>query len=1430
MALSNARAVSVGETPYPHESAAIRFAREALPDRDPFHLWALIDLLDPSTGRQLELDLLVIGYSAIYLIEIKSGPGLYTGDAIDWWWTPPGGEPRWMDNPRRLTQRKAQILKSRLTAKLPHDLRAPWIEPLVFLANTDTTLRLSEGGRAGVVTQAELARAITHHEFPGGPAVWSQSPIDRPTLRAVVKGFEQIGIRRRKGKLFVGPYELGAILDETDSFQDREATHRDIKSQKRRARTYLVPEQSSVERRQQLRRAADHEAQLLYEVREHPGILRFTEYVTDAPLGPTVLLDAFEGGIPLDAFLRENPGLAFSERIGLIEEVGRALDFCHKKEVVHGALSPSAVLVRRRSGPFASGGGSPSLETRLFDFQLGRGHEIEATSHWSALATEAWSIYQAPELRDDPGLRSPQSDLFSLGALAHLILTGQPPGATIVDVAARLAQHRHLDPRLVTDTVPDEVADLVAMATDVALVSRADDVGEWVELLIERATTPTASAEPEISPLEARKGDRLGDLEVIKVLGHGASSRVLEVARPDRRQFALKVSIGPDQDERLAVEAALLARLRHPRIVVLEGTPTFGGRPCLLLSLAGDRTLHRLLADEGTVSLDYGQRYGVDLLDALTCLEEAEVLHKDLKPANLGVGTTRRQASGLTLFDFSLAGSAADLLGVGTAAYRDPFLPARGRWDHAADRYSAAVVLHELLTGQRPRLTAPSEDPTATVQVSAERFDPAARTALAAFFARALSRDAATRFPSAVEMRRAWERAFEIERRPAAATSTAARDALDRPELTDEAIAAIAADTPIAALPLTGRAKNALDRAGVLRAADLLTLPRNRLSGIRGVGRLVADEIHQLRERLADRALPASGAPFFAGYHGEDQLLITALVRADAELLADAGVRTLSHLAAAPAGQLEALADRGLDLAAVRARLTEENSAADERDRPTTLTGWIAALLSPTKKNLQHVRALYGLAGPLVGQTGLGPREVAAALGITPPAIYIALTKARDTWAAHPAMPLLIARLRDRVTAAGGAAPLARVAAELLAELPHEPGEGAADPALLMFALIRAAAEVDKEDPAGLGLARLHDVLWLVASDDIADAARRLGRIADELAGRDVLAGPAECARALAAAAEDSPLAALPAERLVTLAAAAAERAEVSSRLELYPRGMAARRALELSAAVLGPGKPMELLEKVAARYPDAEPLPDRPELDELLASYDLHWDAAEAAYSRRGASPPTSFDTRHVSHPRVAAEPSQPRVLSAREIVVADFDDRIRAALERRALLVLGVAADQAPVAARALGARHRLVPISFDRLFADELARQMKSRGVAWDSVTAADAEGPTGEAWPLLVGLARDVATAIAGRLLPPRKPLFLVDPGLIDRYQLTDFLRALGAAAARDDADAILVLVPDQGGGTPAIGGRTPVPGLLPGQTTWIDPGWLKEARV
>ena len=119
--------------------------------------------------------------------------------------------------------------------------------------------------------------------------------------------------------------------------------------------------------------------------------------------------------------------------------------------------------------------------------------------------------------------------------------------------------------------------------------------------------------------------------------------------------------------------------------------------------------------------------------------------------------------------------------------------------------------------------------------------------------------------------------------------------------------------------------------------------------------------------------------------------------------------------------------------------------------------------------------------------------------------------------------------------------------------------------------------------------------------------------------------------------------------RLLALAAAVSERAALSSRLELYPRGMAADRALRLALGALAGAStltPEEIRRRVAGRYPDAACLPERPDLDALLrdAGSELRWepDAADGQGAYR--SPLRKFVTisSATSYTRVAGGASR--------------------------------------------------------------------------------------------------------------------------------------------------------------------------------------------
>src|SRR5690606_29638842 len=100
------------------------------------------------------------------------------------------------------------------------------------------------------------------------------------------------------------------------------------------------------------------------------------------------------------------------------------------------------------------------------------------------------------------------------GALAFTILTGAPPAADLSERARVFRERRCLDPRTLDESVPEGVAQAVAFASHEVIAQRADDAGDWLELLLDEATEPERVPESDISPLHARPDDAVGPYKV----------------------------------------------------------------------------------------------------------------------------------------------------------------------------------------------------------------------------------------------------------------------------------------------------------------------------------------------------------------------------------------------------------------------------------------------------------------------------------------------------------------------------------------------------------------------------------------------------------------------------------------------------------------------------------------------------------------------------------------------------------------------------------------------------------------------------------------------------------------------------------------------------------------------------------------------------
>jgi serine/threonine protein kinase len=1187
---------------------------------------------------------------------------------------------------------------------------------------------------------------------------------------------------------------------------------------------YLAGLATTTEEEQRLRRQAEREFRVVQDLR-HDGIAQPLDLV-QAERGPALLFERVEGEERLDLWAPGGlHGLGLDARIELVRQLGEAIAYAHSRKVTHRALTARSVLVRPSSGP----GGLPQLVighwqagARELAARLTRDPTDTSGPAFGTDLTERLDaneqVYLAPEAFSVEDPDGSALDVFSLGALAFLLLAGQPPAADLTEREAMLAVHEGLALDAAADGLPSELLTLVAFATDPVPTRRAT-VRELLDLLDEALETLTAPQpalpEPEtaggVDPLAAHQGEVLeGGWHVERRLGSGSTAVALLCRRPGSSEpEVLKVAKDEEHAERLRDEARALEQLRHPGVVELLGVERVGGRTALRLAPAGDptdklgMTLADRLAAQGRLGLDLLERFGDDLLEIIAYLESEGIPHRDIKPDNLGVRPRRGDRSlHLVLFDFSLARTPDTSLGAGTPGYLDPFLGERPgrRWDPAADRYAAAATLHEMATGTRPVWGDGRTDPIhledQKPRLDGGLLDPSVRDGLLRFFLRALHRRPGSRYDTGEQMRQAWRAVFAAAARPVTSTEEGlAADAASLERLADAA----SLETPVAELGLSGAATSALERLGLGTVEQLLAYPTADWNRAAGVGLQVRREVLEAIGRLRARfdAEPADPA--------------ASIDRLAAQLIA----KPTTPQAQADHDPLELL----LGLHGERPRLP-----------------------LPGDGDTAHGRA--PLAWP-------GPADVKARFGLDRAGYDALLDRARARWGKQPAITQVRRELESILERAGGVLPGDEVALALLAQ--RGSTATGTDRLRRARAVVRAALETEAGRStnrftwrrlgggASTVIALRSDAL---EAEELADYAASLGVVADQLAATEQLLSPGVALQRLRQVPTPTGLPPLSDHRLARLAAAASATAAVSSRLELYPRGLPAARALRLARnALLGAGTLSEddIRTRVRTRFPAAEPLPDRPTLDQLLSdAVGLEWFSGGPGLT--GAPLAPGF---RVTPPPAGAAATAITVSGGRygtgTTVDAPDEDRAKAEiaqdrLERHAkgggFLVITVRPSQQQRAIAALGDLGAS-PRSVDALVIGALRRHAAAKGINWDkAILAADAGGPSGERWGRLLTVVRDALAPVRAELLHGPDHLLLTHPGLLARYDALGLLDELRERTIRQPEPGqtlrtLWVLVPaDDPDALPTVQGRA-VPITSSAERFALPDAWLRN---
>ncbi|HEY5944668.1 MAG TPA: serine/threonine-protein kinase, partial [Kofleriaceae bacterium] len=197
---------------------------------------------------------------------------------------------------------------------------------------------------------------------------------------------------------------------------------------------------------------------------------------------------------------------------------------------------------------------------------------------------------------------------------------------------------------------------------------------------------------------------RFGRFRALAELGTGAMGTVYRAQDEVLgRAVAIKALHSRDKGtrERFLREARAIGAVLHPNILAVYDAGTDDQQPYLVMELAVGGSLRERI-NAGPLPIETVREIGIQIARALAAAHAANILHRDVKPANiLAAGDVWKLA------DFGIARLPDSTLTVegqflGSPSYAAPESLRAGEFSAASDVYGLGATLYEALAGGPP--------------------------------------------------------------------------------------------------------------------------------------------------------------------------------------------------------------------------------------------------------------------------------------------------------------------------------------------------------------------------------------------------------------------------------------------------------------------------------------------------------------------------------------------------------------------------------------------------------------------------------------------------------------------------------------------------------------------------------------------------------
>lgn len=290
-------------------------------------------------------------------------------------------------------------------------------------------------------------------------------------------------------------------------------------------------------------------------------------------------------------------------------------------------------------------------------------------------------------------------------------------------------------------------------------------VAEDTEHASDAGTTPALTEEEPAFKVELVEGLTLNDrYELIREIGRGGYGSVWLIRdtfiQEELVMKFLHQQLVSDEIaiERFIRELRLARKITHKNIIRLFDYLDLGQVTAISMEYFDGAPLSKLMSDQ-TLEIDAILKITSIACEALHSAHEANVIHRDMKPANILVNNQNE----VKIVDFGIAAASKHAESrltrtgtlIGTPTYISPEQIQGKEVDARTDIYSLGIILYEMLTGAPPYQ---ADDPMALifqhVEGNARRIEdvnPLVSTALADVVHRSICPDPDDRFQSMLE-------------------------------------------------------------------------------------------------------------------------------------------------------------------------------------------------------------------------------------------------------------------------------------------------------------------------------------------------------------------------------------------------------------------------------------------------------------------------------------------------------------------------------------------------------------------------------------------------------------------------------------------------------------------------------------------------------